>query len=721
MLRGYIKTFYIKLDTSETVKSINQQFILDIFKREGLLDYVEYSPASTTLIVTRNPFGFTNRTRKTHKNTIEYAGVASHPAGLKTDNQFISYIKKTLEKHNISVLQKQIEIKNHKALPDLFDTFKDLFIDNVTGKMKQENMFKRRILGLTSYFRSATESLLPRYEDNPKYTHIENIPMSDFQVGSYEKARTAERSEEERNARKKAKQQKGIYEEVASTYRVFSRAFCNFVFPNEIDEESGILINRPMPRNDQTIEEIISTKKVKGKKGESKGVEGESKKGVEGESKKGRVKKIKKIAIDENILDINSETSVEEQPDDQDTGYGDRKKQALSLLEKNALKYLTPSGLSKYSPKFKRILANLKNPEYEGLHLIYSQFRSIEGIGILSLILDHNGFTKFKISKKTGVWALDIAEKDRGKPTYALYTGTESVEEKEIIRNSFNGAWDAIPRSLSTQLREMNQNNNLGEIIKILMITSSGSEGITLKNTRFVHLVEPYWHPVRSEQVIGRARRICSHKDLPEELRTVEVFIYLMTFTDKQIVGDKEATTKDGRLPIVSKGLRDSKADKSKIDGITLFTSDQTLFEISNIKKNTSNSILRAIKSSSIDCSIHSNSNKKEHIACYTFGSPAVGSFAYKPNYSSEEKDNVAAQNLKEITWKAYPIKIQGTKYAIKRLDPTNKKIGEIYDLDSYMASKKDIHSNPILMGRTELSSKNKNKIKVVWLTDKNF
>jgi hypothetical protein len=39
--------------------------------------------------------------------------------------------------------------------------------------------------------------------------------------------------------------------------------------------------------------------------------------------------------------------------------------------------------------------------------------------------------------------------------------------------------------------------------------------------------MEPYWHPVRLEQVIGRARRICSHKNLPSALQTVEVFVYL--------------------------------------------------------------------------------------------------------------------------------------------------------------------------------------------------
>ena len=144
------------------------------------------------------------------------------------------------------------------------------------------------------------------------------------------------------------------------------------------------------------------------------------------------------------------------------------------------------------------------------------------------------------------------------------------------------------------------------------MITAAGAEGIDLKNVRYVHLIEPYWHPVRLEQVIGRARRICSHDQLPEALRTVDVFLYLMTFTEKQILGDKEAQTKEGQQPLLSLALRNSKSDKSRIDRTTLLTSDESLFEISNIKKTTTNSILRAIKSSSIDCNLHYNSNKKE-------------------------------------------------------------------------------------------------------------
>ena len=58
------------------------------------------------------------------------------------------------------------------------------------------------------------------------------------------------------------------------------------------------------------------------------------------------------------------------------------------------------------------------------------------------------------------------------------------------------------------------------------MITASGAEGISLKNVRYVHIMEPYWHPVRKDQVIGRARRICSHKDLPFNERNVKIFMH---------------------------------------------------------------------------------------------------------------------------------------------------------------------------------------------------
>ena len=72
-------------------------------------------------------------------------------------------------------------------------------------------MFSRRILGLTSYFRSAQEALLPRF--NPD-TDIDDTPleMSDYQFKIYEEARQGERDLEKKNATKRKKKSNiGIY------------------------------------------------------------------------------------------------------------------------------------------------------------------------------------------------------------------------------------------------------------------------------------------------------------------------------------------------------------------------------------------------------------------------------------------------------------------------------------------------------------------------------
>ena len=59
--------------------------------------------------------------------------------------------------------------------------------------------------------------------------------------------------------------------------------------------------------------------------------------------------------------------------------------------------------------------------------------------------------------------------------------------------------------------------NKYGELVQVLFITQSGAEGLNLKNNRDVRIIEPYWNRVRVDQVIGRARRVGSHLNLPPE------------------------------------------------------------------------------------------------------------------------------------------------------------------------------------------------------------
>ena len=58
------------------------------------------------------------------------------------------------------------------------------------------------------------------------------------------------------------------------------------------------------------------------------------------------------------------------------------------------------------------------------------------------------------------------------------------------------------------------------------MISPAGAEGINLNNVTQVHITEPYWNEVRIIQMIGRAVRQCSHKDLPLKERHVDIYRY---------------------------------------------------------------------------------------------------------------------------------------------------------------------------------------------------
>merc|ERR1711991_610822 len=277
-------------------------------------------------------------------------------------------------------------------------------------------------------------------------------------------------------------------------------------------------------------------------------------------------------------------------------------------------------GLMTYSPKFLEVLTNIKNRDHIGLHLLYSQFRTIEGIEIMKMGLEANGFVQFKLKKTDTIYELDIDEEDLEKPKFILYTGTEEQEEKEIMRNIYNSSWELVPVNILNEVRKMHENNFLGEVIKVMMITSSGAEGINLKNTRFVHILEPYWHMVRINQVIGRARRICSHQDLPDEMRTVQVFLYMSTLSDAVSEGDKhkELITRD----------------ISKIDNKTPVTTDEDLYDISRIKDKINHQILKSIKETSIDCSIHEN---KEDIVCFNYGRVISNSMGSVPSIEKDE------------------------------------------------------------------------------------
>lgn len=665
ILRGYIKTWKIPL-TINTNKKIDTKALKEMLLGEKSLDYLDYSPSSKTLTITRNPFAFKNKIKtesgyqgvtdsitKVDKTCLKEDTKTKHfidnikvEADYINDDDFERKIISILKRNDIDIISQGIEIKYKKALPDNLDEFITRYVDQDKRELKNVDSLKRRMLGLTSYFRSAQESLLPRYNKQLGVDyHIVRVQMSDLQFKTYESIR-----QEERKFEIKKPKQKDDDGDKTSTYRIFSRLACNYVIPD-----------RPIPE--------------KKKKKEEEGKD-------EGTDEKGIIlalKEAKKIEDRQDLDDANEGEKEGDQALDElgGTSYIERLHNRMKEMEENSNDFFTPEALQTYSPKFLHILENIKDPEYSGLHLVYSQFRTAEGVGLFKLVLNKNGFTQFKIKKNSiGLWEINIPEEDKGKPTYGLYTGTETVEEKEIIRLIYNGEWDDIPDSISREIKSKYANNNMGEVMKVFIITSSGAEGLNLRNTRFVHLMDPYWHPARSDQVIGRARRICSHKELPLALQTVEVFVYLMVFSEEQLKSDEAIELK--------------RKDLSKSIPKTPLTSDQYLFEISELKYKLSNQMTDAIKESAFDCYIYSNGK------CVNFGDPTIDKFSYVPDYADQQNDTTVQANKMAIEWKGKPITINNVEYVYRRI---SSNLLNIYDKKTYEDALSDPNIVPVQIG----------------------
>jgi superfamily II DNA or RNA helicase len=172
----------------------------------------------------------------------------------------------------------------------------------------------------------------------------------------------------------------------------------------------------------------------------------------------------------------------------------------------NSLKgrHLLRQNMKQYSIKFYKILNKIKKST--GPVFVYSNFKDIGGIKSFVKFLEYNGYKNYKINGE-------------GMRRFAVWSGDESSNIREEIKRVFN-----------------NYNNINGSKIKIILGTPSIKEGVSLLRVEQVHIMEPYWNMSRLKQIIGRAIRYCSHKDVKSDKRYVDVFIYMATYPGKKTV-----------------------------------------------------------------------------------------------------------------------------------------------------------------------------------------
>ena len=101
---------------------------------------------------------------------------------------------------------------------------------------------------------------------------------------------------------------------------------------------------------------------------------------------------------------------------------------------------------------------------------------------------------------------------------------SEGLKKGGVSHNLFHGGMS------DKQKKSAVDEYNSGKV-KTLLISGAGAEGIDLKGTRGMHIMEPHWNEARIDQVIGRGVRFKSHASLPAKDQNVTVHRYLSTLS----------------------------------------------------------------------------------------------------------------------------------------------------------------------------------------------
>ena len=577
ILRGYMPFLEIKIKNTYDV-NVDYKKLKYVLKKNKNIDQIIINESQKTINITKNPDNFINHP--------DDKGIIYKPDESIDFQKFKEEITKIIQS-----LGYKITVREDKATCFEKDKeqFEKMFYNEEANKLKKVDLIRRRITGLTSYY---------EYPDKTKYPellpiNIIQVPMSQLQFDSYERYRHEEIQKDKGN-KIKQDDEKQLQQ---STYRLKSRLACSFVFPPEIGS----------PYDSKLLEHKILL--------------------------------IEKLGDRLSNFDITIEEAEEMEKADLDK---EIKQGYIQLLDKDKDKYLdiTNGSLAKHSPKYHKMIMNIQKEI--GKQLVYSFFKNLIGLRMFSYALIQTGkWAEFRIKKSSSkggkatkydtVWELDEREDEKGKNKFVFYTGGEDKYEREIFRNIYNSTWDQLPQScnkLVEQIKAIHPNNYYGEVIKMLMTTRTGAEGLDLKEVRYIHITETYWQNVLINQIIGRGVRNESHLNLPLKHRTVEVYIYMSTITPNL---ERNITHIDVRNDVY-KYPNPILADKA----FKIVSSDEYLYLISDRKSVIINEFQKLMKETAFDCSLNYRDNTlnpiNKGLVCMDYHSKNRDDYLFTPS-----------------------------------------------------------------------------------------
>lgn len=180
--------------------------------------------------------------------------------------------------------------------------------------------------------------------------------------------------------------------------------------------------------------------------------------------------------------------------------FADDNKQRVIFTDKEEC-CLSKDNIDDYAPKIKSMIDCIDKSQ--GLCLIYSEFVDAGALPICAALEKYGGYQNYyqkNNEQKKNVYVYLSAKSDKG----------------EML-----------------QLFNSEKNIN-GNIIKVCIIGSSFAEGVDFKNIREIHILDPWWHLQKINQIIGRGIRYKSHDNLRPKYQSDE---------DKYPIHDLQNTT----------------------------------------------------------------------------------------------------------------------------------------------------------------------------------
>ncbi len=472
--------------------------------------------------------------------------------------------------------------------PDIFPKsetkFNHLFVSGgiyQTINKKNKNLFQRRIMGLVSYYYGAT----------PDYFASKTLHYIDVEMSKYHEEVYDYYAEEERKIALNTKFTGG-----STVYKTYTRQSSNFVFPRISQNIDGE--NRPRPNKFRISE----------REAERLGEGRDTKKTSEKTDTVLNVTKYKK-AMEAYMNGLQNYFEKYDRKD-RDSGYTIAKdvevfknkynKEFADFVKNETKKSSLFVAMHDCSAKMLNIIFNIVISP--GPTVVYSNYVLMEGLEVFKVYLSFFNYYSYMKTKKLV----------KGKIGYVEYHGgIKERKDRKMGMTAFNET-----------------SNKYGTEIKIMLISPAGTEGLSLKNVRQVHIMEPYWNEVRIQQMIGRGIRQCSHKELKIEERHVDVYRY--------------------------KSVKSTKGS---------WTTDEYIEDLARSKAGLIQSFLDAIKEVAVDCVLNQKHNMLlEEYKCFKFEEPSLFdkhiTAAYKHDIDDDILVNNGSNNPRSINLKIRVMKI---------------------------------------------------------------